>query len=375
MVKKVIKKMLSFLPVKNWILFESIPDLSDNTKALFDELIRRGMNRKYKMVWIVSKESTNFPNIKNVIYCNKNARFYKYKALYYRIFAKAFVCCNEFWVTFKKGQTSFYLTHGTCIKSVYNYYNLPANIDYMIVNGEKTRQIIAYEVRFPVEKTVALGFPRNDILTNTNRDIKSLFPEHDCEKIVVWYPTFRQHKNGTQNASPHALPILHDENRAAKLNAMAKENKALIVLKPHFAQDVSKIKACNLSNIVFIDDAFFEKNHITSYEFIANSDALITDYSSVYYDYLLCDKPIGLVWEDYEEYKKNVDFAVDIDFVMKAGEKIYNLADFECFLKNLSAGKDILKKERAEISAWANYAKDGKSAQRVADFIVKTAKL
>ena len=101
------------------------------------------------------------------------------------------------------------------------------------------------------------------------------------------------------------------------------------MLKPHFAQDVSKIKSCNLSNIKFIDDQFFIENNITSYEFIANCDALISDYSSVYYDYLLCDKPIGLVWEDFHEYKNTVDFAVDMEYYMKAGEKIYNIEDFE----------------------------------------------
>lgn len=373
--KKIIKKLLSFFPVKKLIVFESIPNLSDNTKAVFDEMIKRNMNNTYKMIWIVSGECAEMPNMKNVYYCNKSLKFYKYKLLYYRIFAKAFICCNEFITALRKGQTSFYLTHGTCIKSVYNYYNVPANVDYMIVDGKDTREVMAYELRFPVEKTVALGYPRNDILINTNRDIKPLFPGYNFEKVVVWYPTFRQHKNGSQNASSHALPILHDEEQALKLNELAKNNKALIVLKPHFAQDVSKIKACNLSNIVFIDDEFFVKNNITSYEFIGNSDALITDYSSVYYDYLLCDKPIGLVWEDYEEYKKSVSFAVDMERIMKAGEKIYNLADFGSFLENLSAGNDTLKNERAEISAWANYSKDGKSSQRAVDYIIEKAGL
>lgn len=375
MIKEFIKKILSIFPVKKLILFESIPNLSDNTKAVFDEMIRRGLNNQYKMVWFVHGKNDALPQISNVYYCDRDSVFYKIKMLYYRTFAKAVVGCNEFFSTLRKGQTSFYLTHGTCIKSVYSYYNLSEKVDYMIVDGEETKQVMAHELRFPIERTVALGFPRNDILINTNRDIKPLFSGYDFEKLVVWYPTFRQHKNGSQNASSYALPILHDEEQALKLNELAKNNKALIVLKPHFAQDVSKIKACDLSNIVFIDDEFFAKNNITSYEFIGNSDALITDYSSVYYDYLLCDKPLGLVWEDYEEYKKTVNFGVDMQHNMKAGEKIYNLADFGDFLENLSAGKDTLKNERAEISAWANYSRDGKSSQRVVDFITEKSNL
>ena len=43
-----------------------------------------------------------------------------------------------------------------------------------------------------------------------------------------------------------------------------------------------------------INDSFFIDNDITSYELLAACDSMITDYSSVYFDYTLCDKPIGL---------------------------------------------------------------------------------
>ena len=60
---------------------------------------------------------------------------------------------------------------------------------------------------------------------------------------------------------------------------------------------------------------------------------------------------------------------------MKGGEKIYNLDDFGVFLNNVANNIDPLKNERDEISRWANYSKDGKSAQRVTDFIINKAKL
>ena len=60
-----------------------------------------------------------------------------------------------------------------------------------------------------------------------------------------------------------------------------------------------------LSNLVFINDAFLSDNGIINYELLGVADALLTDYSSVYYDYLLLDRPIGLCWDDYEEYKAN----------------------------------------------------------------------
>lgn len=375
MIKSFFKKILSSIPTKNIIIFESVPNLSDNTKAVFDEMVNRKLNQKYKLVWIVSGVNSNLPKIENVLYCDKTAKTFKLKLLYYRIFSKALISCNDFLATLRKGQVSFYLTHGTPIKSVRSYYTTPKNIDYILIDGKGTKEICAYELNADIQKLFPLGYARNDILVKTKRDISNLFPGNKSNKIVVWYPTFRQHNNGNMNATANALPILHNEKQSVKLNKIAKANNVLIVLKPHFAQDVSKIKACNLSNIRFIDDGFFEENNITSYEFIANCDALISDYSSVYFDYLLCDKPIGLVWEDFEEYKNTVNFALDMEYYMKAGEKIYNIKDFEIFLKNLAKGNDKLKRERAKVSAWANFSKDGKSTQRVTDFIIEKAKL
>ena len=68
------------IPKKNWIVFESVPDLSDNTKAVFDEMIKRKLNDKYTFVWWVSDKNKEFPKYKNTIYIDtKNEKeFYKY---------------------------------------------------------------------------------------------------------------------------------------------------------------------------------------------------------------------------------------------------------------------------------------------------------
>ena len=83
--KKLIKKLISLLPTKNLIVFESTPNLSDNTKAVYDEMIKRGLNKKYKMVWIVKgtvKQEENLPGVK---FCDSNAFGFDLKLLYYRI--------------------------------------------------------------------------------------------------------------------------------------------------------------------------------------------------------------------------------------------------------------------------------------------------
>lgn len=54
-------------------------------------------------------------------------------------------------------------------------------------------------------------------------------------------------------------------------------------------------------------------------------DTLIADYSPIYYDYTLCDKPIALIREDYKEYKNSVGFADGCEEFLNGGEKIYTL--------------------------------------------------
>ena len=162
---------------------------------------------------------------------------------------------------------------------------------------------------------------------------------------------------------------------ARKLNEVARKNNVLLVVKPHFAQDISYITDCNLSHIRFINDSFFAEHNISSYEFVGSCDALITDYSSIYYDYLLCDKPIAAIWEDIEEYRANPGFAVDVDYYVKGAEKVYTLDDFESFIDRLANGVDLLREERAEINALVNQSTDGKNAARVADFIIEKADL
>ena len=62
---------------------------------------------------------------------------------------------------------------------------------------------------------------------------------------------------------------------------------------------------------------------------------MLTDYSSIYFDYLLTDKPIGLTWEDYEEYKLRPGFVENIEFLTSGGEKIFTAKDLSLFLSNL----------------------------------------
>lgn len=374
--RKTIYSFLSYMPGKKVILFESVPDYADNTKAVFDEMVRREIYKSYDLVWVLHADNPpeNFsPYARHISFKHNNCKA-RCKQFILNAKAKCMICCNGFLLPVRKEQKSFFLSHGTPIKSVRNYYTVPRAIDYVFTASEGTNSVVAYEFDVDPRKLVPLGFPRNDVLTTNTTDIHALF-DNNFSKIIVWYPTYRQHKNGLQTESKSTLPLLDSIEDATILNEYAKENSTLLVVKPHFAQNTAYLKTHKLSNILFIDDQFYQQHSLSSYEFIAGCDALITDYSSVYFDYLLCDKPMGAVLTDIEEYKKNPGFAIDVDYYLKGAERINSIGDFICFIRMIASGEDRLKQERNEICEWANIARDRNNTKRVVDFIVGKANI
>ena len=372
MVKKMLLKILgliiSLLP-KRYILFESVPDYSDNSFAVYNYLLKNWNSKKFKLMWVAKK---NHPQIPNIIRTNDFLSKLKYE--YYATRAKVLVYCNGFIHKKNKKQISVFLCHGSKSKLTRGLYEPPKDLDYILVQADMFHEAVKYGYNLS-EKTqmVTLGYPRNDdLLIQHDIDREKLFGK-EFEKLIVWYPTYRQHRGSKRNVSSITLPVIHDETAALKLNEKAKELGILIALKPHFAQDVSYIKNQELSNILIINDEFLNKNNIRSYQLLSVCDSLLTDYSSVYYDYLLCDKPIGLVWEDYEGYKSENGFALDPDVVYSGGEKIFNVEDFCTYLERIAEGKDILKEERTKIKNLSNVYQDANSSKRVAEFIINLA--
>ncbi len=375
-IKQLLGQLLCLFSRREYIIFESTPDFSDNTYPVFLELAKQGFDKKYTFVWSCSQPAPLPGALENIryIYPKEKSIFQKLRTAYYMANAKCMVCCNRFLLPWKKAQLSFFLTHGTPIKNIRGYYTLPDSITHCLAASPDLAEHTAFQHCFDPKKMFALGYPRNDILTQPQADVKKML-QTDCSKVIVWYPTFRQHHNGLTAGSGKALPVIHDTNAATALNDWAKQMDVLLVLKPHFAQNVAQIKDLQLSNIRFIDDSFFTQNAICSYGFVAGCDALITDYSSIYFDYTLCDKPIGLVWEDLEKYRKNPGFALDIDECGKGGVQIYTLEDFKTFLQQVAEGTDTCREARRALRDHVNYAPDGCNTARVTQFIIEKAQL
>lgn len=369
MIKKLLKNIAKLIPANNSIIFESCPDLSDNTKSVFDEFIARGLNNKYKIYWICfDKYQMEYPSYHNVEYINSNDRW---RVRFIQYTAKVVICCNRFIGTEKLNQTVYYLMHGSPIKNTSGYYRCPEYVDYMITAGDYMNGKSAAAMGIDESKCFPLGYPRNDILTKSNIDISEYMGRF--KKYIIWYPTVKQFADG-RDYGIKPITFLDNDKSVKQLNEYAKEQDILIIVKPHFAQ-IANIKITNLSNIRFIDDKFYKDNNLIPYKFMGSCDALLSDYSSVFYDFMICNKPIGLVWNDVEEFQKNVGLFDFYEETTAGCNKIYTFDDLCVFIKNVAEGKDELSETREQLCERINAPKDGKNASRVVDFIIERSKL
>ena len=370
LIKKLIEAIIKLFPLKNIIVLESLPDYSDNTMAVFNEMIKRGVNEKYKIVWTthndgVLPEGISAPNVYAV---NMNSFKYKY---FYSYFAKAIVVSNFFMQKRREEQYYLYLAHGAAFKKIKdNRYYIPEDCLGCDFNAY-SENIGALDVRSLGATSddvniVPNGYPRNDELFD-KIDLNDIFFGREFSKLIYWLPTFRQ-KEG-KSYSSITIPFIYDNAEA--INETAKENGVLICIKPHPAQNIENIKSLNLSNVIIVDNIFFDKCGVTNYQLLGNSDALLSDYSSVFYDYLLCDKPIGLCREDYEEYMENEGLVDEIISYLDCCETLYTCDELCDFIKDVANGLDNHKEERERIKTEIHKYTDNGASERCVDLILK----
>lgn len=164
------------------------------------------------------------------------------------------------------------------------------------------------------------------------------------------------------------VPILHSED-FIKINDYLKEKGVKIVVKLHPVQDLDKYDMMEMSNFILLSHAEFVKRGMDLYKFMTQCDALITDYSSIFYDYLLLDRPIAFTEDDLEDYSDVRGFAVDDPQGYKPGYRIRNLKNLYEFIDCLLTNTDFYKEERKRVNELVNEYRDGNFCQHILDLV------
>ena len=375
-IKNLILGFFSLFKIKNIIILESVPVLTDNAKAFYDYLIKNNYNDKYKIVWFTDNNSQDKVNDKNVkivkVWKNisKLSFFGAIKYCYYLKSAKFILYCNRNVHKLNKKSITIYLTHGLPLKNVRDLKLVSPKIDYVISPSEFFSSMFVDQFKVKKEKIIILGTARNDLFYNYQKTNKKFdFTSQKYQKIILWMPTFRDHAGQTRHDSsfsfPLGIPIIYDYDSLKKIDRLLKDKKMLLLIKPHPVQDMSKIKDINLNNIKLINDNDLKRNNITLMEYFFYVDAIMTDYSGVYYDALLTDRPLGFTIDDFKEYNETRGFPFDNPLEKMAGMKIVNLGDLIKFINDISLDNDLFKEERDNIKKLFYDKLDGKACERI----------
>lgn len=383
-IKRILLKIIEMIFQTNWypnkkVILESVPDMACQTYPIFKEMLSQEWNKQYKLIWFVT-DKKKFKNLKyNNVYFQdispKNV-FEKILQIYTQMTCRAFLYANRYPRRYFKKQLQVYLKHGTCIKSRLKHCqeNDINESDLCISISDFFTNIDVDELHIRRESIFATGYPRNDFLFQHKKGyFHKIYPNEIFHKIIIWMPTFRQLTGGKRIDSsynfPLGVPCIYNEMEIRKINDELKKQKMLLILKPHPGQDLTTLKSIDLSNFKILIDSVLQHHHVHLYELLVETDALITDYSSIYYDYLLTGKMIGLTTDDYEYYKQETGFVFDNIYDILIGEHISNSDEFVRFIKLVAWAKDELKDSRHKICGKIHRYQDNRSSKRVLSLI------
>jgi CDP-glycerol glycerophosphotransferase (TagB/SpsB family) len=238
-------------------------------------------------------------------------------------------------------------------------------MDYFAVTSPINGKIFSKAFGLPEECFHVTGHARNDVFLN--RDIKlnsfdkKIFEKvkkykNQADKLIMYLPTWRDHDRKRED------PIEWD-----RLDTFLRQNNSVMIPKLHSYDALDREVDNEFSNIHFLHHS------VDIYPLMEITDILITDYSSIYFDFLLTGKPVIFYSYDLDEY------------VSKARSLYYNYDDVTpgkkagSFDELILSLEDVINDEEKYHSKWSDkYSeildmsftfKDGHSSKRLYESI------
>lgn len=365
------------MPIKkDLIFFESGigKQYADSPRYIYEKIIEQNLN--YKKIWSLNK---------NMIFKDSNTkRVRRLSPQYYYYLARA-----EYWVnnqnfpTYikkRKGTTYIQTWHGTPLKKMLfdiknvqgreegykqRVYRATKNWDYLISPSEYATN--AFKSAFHYDgKILEIGYPRNDLFYNEKQKetiikVKRELKIPEGKKVILYAPTFR------------------DNEFVGKNKFVFKIRMDLEELKKHLGNDYILLLRMHvvISNILKIPDELSDfvynvSKYPDAQELLLISDILITDYSSIMFDYANTKRPILFFTYDLDEYKNETrGFYMNFD-EEAPGPFLFTTADIIDSVKNIENIKTQYKDKYEQFRKKYCALEDGKATERVVNLIFES---
>lgn len=299
---RVYEGLLCRLPLRRGsVVFESHMgrQYGDSPRAIYEEARRRGL--RLRCYWSYASSPEGFP---------EDARLVRrWSWSYLTALARA-----EYWVdnqgfpqkVGKPRRTTYIQTwHGSAYKRMgadearVKMLNAAARrrlqqavdrFDHFLVRGEHDVRTLGRAYRLPGEKLMRVGYPRNDRLAGgaaPDAELAAQLGLTDGRQVVLYAPTFR----GDAGGKARKAQLLLDVERFAERFA---DEKVLLV-RSHYLERVT-LPGTVRGDVVDVSG----RHDVTAV--LGLADVLVTDYSSVMFDYVLLDRPMVFYTPDLREY-------------------------------------------------------------------------
>ena len=271
------------------------------------------------------------------------------------------------------------LWHGLPLRKGSNKSKLEkawSNVDTIVSCSDSYNTFLNSLYVTDLSKFKILGFPRNDLLFEKNGLVilnniyKGGFNKKD--KIIFYMPTYRHSYDKLNGNYNYDILFGLSSFKIKEFDTFLNENNFKLIVKshPHEEELVSNyFSNFNSSNIFSLKNKDLNDFKIDLYELIGSSSMLITDYSSVFYDYLLLEKPILFLPSDFDSYKSRMGFLIENYENWVPGPVVNNQSSLTTEIEKLMSDKSYYHNERIFMKKNIHRYKDSNSSKRLFEFI------
>ena len=226
----------------------------------------------------------------------------------------------------------------------------PDNI--VVASSQDEKNSLTTAFRIESDHIVIAGSPRLDAFFKLSQ-------MSDAGRKILYMPTHRG--EGELNVTDLLMGELD------VIDSHLDESGCTFYIKLHFYNQHEVSAQRSYRNIVFMNDEMIEQD---IYSFLPQVDILITDYSSVYFDFLLADRPIIFAPFDYEDYlKKDRELYYDYEEVTP-GPKCKNWGEVVSWIRAFIAEPHLYEAERKSVRDRFHRFQDGKNSERVVETVL-----
>ena len=290
---------------------------NDNPKYIYEYLYKHHAS-DFKFIWVINNEK----NKKEILGSPKIVKRFSLKYYYYMAISKYWVTNVRQPLRLRKRDNQIILStwHGTPLKKLgldidtihsanpkikKHFITSASKWNYLVSANKYSTDIFRRVFAFD-EEVLEYGYPRNDILykndPNIINNIKKELNIPLNKKVILYAPTWRDDEYYEPGQYKFDLKL-----NLQKLKDNIGKDHVILIRTHYFIADKLDLK--DLENFAF---------NVSYYDDIGElylmSDILITDYSSVFFDYANLKRPILFYTYDLEKYSSALrGFYIDIE--------------------------------------------------------------